>query len=57
MTERSADPEIRLIPDYRDDEVPLPWYQDLGVCKRMDEQEKPDERAPAPYVRLPLRAG
>lgn len=44
MTERSADPEIRLIPDYRDDEAPLPWYQALGVCKRMDEQEKPDDR-------------
>ena len=44
MTERGADPEIRLIPDYRDDEAPLPWYQDLGVCKRMDEQEKPDDR-------------
>lgn len=30
---RIIDKEIKLIPYYRNDEVSLPWYQDLDVCK------------------------
>ena len=36
MTERIIDNELRLIPYYRNDEASLPWYQDLDVCKQVD---------------------
>ena len=36
MKERVIDDEIRLIPYYRNDEVSLQWYQDLDVCKQVD---------------------
>ena len=36
MTERIIDEEIKLIPYYRNDEASLPWYQDLDVCKQVD---------------------
>ena len=33
---RVIDDDIKLIPYYRDDEASLPWYQDLDVCKQVD---------------------
>ncbi|MBQ3356823.1 MAG: GNAT family N-acetyltransferase [Oscillospiraceae bacterium] len=41
MQERIVDSEIRLIPYYRNDAVSLPWYQDLDVCKQVDNRDKP----------------
>lgn len=41
MQERIVDHEIRLIPYYRNDEVSLPWYQDLEVCKQVDNRDTP----------------
>lgn len=41
MTERTIDDEIRLIPYYRNDAVSLPWYQDLDVCKQVDNRDTP----------------
>lgn len=35
MEKRIVDKEITLIPYYRNDEVSLPWYQDLDVCKQI----------------------
>ncbi len=39
--ERAIDDEIRLIPYYRNDEVSLPWYQNLEVCKQVDNRDTP----------------
>ena len=36
MSERYVDYEIKLVPYYRNDEVSLVWYQDLDVCKQVD---------------------
>lgn len=42
MTEGIIDKEIKLIPYYRKyDEVSLPWYQDLDVCKQVDNRDEP----------------
>ncbi len=41
MTERIVDTEIRLIPYYRNDAASLPWYQDLSVCKQVDNRDTP----------------
>lgn len=41
MKERIIDNEIRLVPYYRNDEVSLPWYQDLDVCKQVDNRDEP----------------
>lgn len=41
MSERYVDNEIRLVPYYRNDEVSLAWYQDLDVCKQVDNRDKP----------------
>lgn len=41
MTERAIDDEIRLIPYYRNDAASLPWYQDLDVCKQVDNRDTP----------------
>jgi len=41
MKERIIDDEIRLIPYYRNDEVSLQWYQDLDVCKQVDNRDEP----------------
>lgn len=41
MTERIIDNELRLIPYYRNDAASLPWYQDLDVCKQVDNREEP----------------
>lgn len=40
MTERIIDKEIKLIPYYRNDEVSLPWYQNLDVCKQVDNRDE-----------------
>lgn len=40
MVERIIDNEIKLIPYYRNDEASLPWYQDLDVCKQVDNREE-----------------
>lgn len=39
MTERIIDGELRLIPYYRNDAASLPWYQDLTVCKQVDDRD------------------
>ena len=36
MKSRLVSPDIRLIPYYRNDEASLPWYQDLEVCRQVD---------------------
>ena len=36
MDTRIVDKDIRLIPYYRNDEESLPWYQDLDVCRQVD---------------------
>lgn len=41
MTERIINEEIKLIPYYRNDEVSLAWYQDLDVCKQVDNRDEP----------------
>lgn len=41
MTERIIDKEIKLFPYYRNDEVSLPWYQNLDVCKQVDNRDNP----------------
>lgn len=41
MTERMIDNEIKLIPYYRNDEASFPWYQDLDVCKQVDNRDEP----------------
>ena len=41
MKERAIDNEIKLIPYYRNDEVSLPWYRDLDVCKQVDNRDEP----------------
>ena len=41
MKERIVDSEIKLIPYYRNDEVSLPWYQDLDVCRQVDNRDRP----------------
>ena len=41
MTERIIDNEIKLIPYYRNDTASLPWYQDLDVCKQVDNRDTP----------------
>lgn len=41
MNIRIIDEEIRLIPYYRNDEVSLPWYQDLDICKQVDNRDEP----------------
>lgn len=41
MTTRIVDDEIKLIPYYRNDEVSLLWYQDLDVCKQVDNRDEP----------------
>lgn len=41
MQDRIIDNEIRLIPYYRNDAASLPWYQDLDVCKQVDNRDEP----------------
>ena len=41
MKERIVDNEIKLVPYYRNDEISLPWYQDLEVCKQVDNRDAP----------------
>jgi hypothetical protein len=41
MTERIIDKEIKLVPYYRNDEVSLPWYQNLDVCKQVNNRDEP----------------
>lgn len=41
MKERIVDNEIKLVPYYRNDEISLPWYQDLEVCKQVDNRDTP----------------
>lgn len=40
MNTRIIDREIKLIPYYRNDEVSLWWYQDLDVCKQVDNRDE-----------------
>ena len=41
MEKRKIDDEITLIPYYRNDEASLPWYQDLDVCRQVDNIDHP----------------
>ena len=41
MKERIIDSEIKLIPYYRNDAVSLQWYQNLEVCKQVDNRNEP----------------
>ena len=41
MQERIVDSEIMLVPYYRNDTASLPWYQDLQVCKQVDNRDTP----------------
>ena len=41
MKERIVDSEIRLISYYRNDEESLLWYQDLDVCRQVDNRDEP----------------
>jgi RimJ/RimL family protein N-acetyltransferase len=41
MEKRIVDKDITLIPYYRNDEVSLQWYQDLDVCKQVDNRDEP----------------
>lgn len=41
MNKRIVDKQITLIPYYRNDEVSLVWYQDLDVCKQVDNIDHP----------------
>ena len=45
MTIPTVDEEIRLIPYYRNDAASLPWYQDLDVCKQVDDRDTPYDAA------------
>lgn len=45
MKERIIDNELRLIPYYRNDAVSLPWYQDLTLCKQVDNRAEPYDLA------------
>ena len=36
-----VDEAIRLIPYYRNDAVSLAWYQDIEICRQVDNQEEP----------------
>lgn len=45
MDIRIIDEEIRLIPYYRNDDVSLAWYQDLDVCKQVDNRDEPYDLA------------
>lgn len=38
---RTIDPEFRLIPYYPDYTTTLPWYQDLSLCKQVDNRDAP----------------
>lgn len=41
MTKRIVDKDLVLIPYYRNDEASLPWYQDLDVCRQVDNIDHP----------------
>lgn len=41
MRTRRINEDIQLIPYYRNDEVSLLWYQDLDVCKQVDNRDTP----------------
>lgn len=41
MDSRTIDPELRLIPYYPDYTTTLPWYQDLSLCKQVDNRDAP----------------
>ena len=40
MKERIVDSEIRLIPYYRNDEESLLWYQNLDICRQVDNRNE-----------------
>lgn len=41
MEERIVNENITLIPYYRNDEISLPWYLDVDVCKQVDNRDEP----------------
>ncbi|MHB0807795.1 MAG: GNAT family N-acetyltransferase [Facklamia hominis] len=40
MNIRQVDEAIRLIPYYRNDAVSLAWYQDIEICRQVDNQDE-----------------
>lgn len=41
MESRIIDDDLRLVPYYRNDEASLAWYQDLDVCRQVDNIDRP----------------
>ncbi len=41
LSVRIIDNDIRLIPYYKNDEISLRWYQDLKICKQVDNRDGP----------------
>lgn len=41
MKERIIDKDLKLIPYYRNDKESLSWYQDLDICKQVDNRDTP----------------
>lgn len=41
MQQIQIDSNIKLIPYYRNDEISLAWYQDLDICKQVDNIDYP----------------
>lgn len=41
MPRRIIDSELQLIPYYPDYATALPWYQDLSLCKQVDNRDTP----------------
>lgn len=41
MPRRIIDSELQLIPYYPDYATTLPWYQDLSLCKQVDNRDAP----------------
>ena len=39
MKNRIVDEEIRLVPYYPNDKTTLAWYQDLTLCKQVDNRD------------------
>lgn len=41
MAQRVVDPEVSLVPYYPNYKTALAWYQDLKLCKQVDNRDKP----------------
>ena len=41
LKKRIVDSEIKLLPYSKNDEASLPWYQDVDICKQVDNRDRP----------------